>query len=150
MKLNDFNDVFFFFTEKYIKSKILMAILAIVVIVKLIKLKLFVFLPLLMGVHNAKKLFLKFILFVFPALTHIFKLCSWYHNNYHSTKYHHHHHQISHLHHTVSILECVEVCHPKIMYIINVPYVTTIIGKMHNNRLANGRFLRKSVFFIYH
>lgn len=91
------------FTEKYIKSKLLMGLLAIVLVIKLIKLKLFFFLPLILGVHNAKKLFLKLVLFVFPALTHIFKLCSWYHDNYHQTKYHHHHHQISHLHHSVSL-----------------------------------------------
>ncbi|XP_069362987.1 uncharacterized protein Osi17 isoform X2 [Maniola hyperantus] len=45
-----------------------------------------------------KKMFLKILLFLFPALSHIFKLCSWYHQNYHTTKYHHHHHLITHHH----------------------------------------------------
>lgn len=69
-------------------------------IIKLIKIKVFWLLPLIVGVATAKKLVLKFLLFLFPALSHIFKLCSWYHNSYHHTKYHHHQHHINH-HHTI-------------------------------------------------
>lgn len=68
-------------------------------IVKLIKVKLFWILPFIVGVGAAKKLMLKVILFLFPALAHIFKLCSYYHKNYKDgTKYHQHNHQINHLH----------------------------------------------------
>lgn len=69
-------------------------------IIKIIKIKLFWLLPIVIGVGAAKKLLLKFLLFLFPALTHLFKLCSYYQQSYHGTKYHHHHHLINH-HHTV-------------------------------------------------
>nr|XP_026492485.1 uncharacterized protein LOC113398112 [Vanessa tameamea] len=84
--------------KKYIKKKLVMAALAIILVVKLIALKLVFVLPLILGVTTAKKMFLKILLFLFPALSHIFKLCSWYHQNYHTTKYHHHHHLITHHH----------------------------------------------------
>lgn len=83
------------------KSKLLLSFLALVLIIKIIKIKLFWLLPLVIGVGAAKKLLLKFLLFLFPALSHLFKLCSYYQQTYHSTKYHHHHHHINH-HHTVS------------------------------------------------
>lgn len=60
-------------------------------------------LPLIVGVTTAKKLVLKFLLFLFPALSQIFKLCSWYHHSYHKTNFHHHQHHINHLH-TVSFI----------------------------------------------
>lgn len=85
-------------TEKFIKNKLLLSFLAIVLVIKLIKIKIFWVLPLIVGVTAAKKLLLKFVLFLFPALSHLFKLCSYYHKNYQETKYHHHHHQINHLH----------------------------------------------------
>ncbi|XP_068625674.1 uncharacterized protein Osi17 [Battus philenor] len=91
--------VFFQKIKKYIKKKLIMAALAIILVIKLIALKLIFVLPLILGVTTAKKMFLKFLLFLFPALSHIFKLCSWYHQNYHTTKYHHHHHLITHHHH---------------------------------------------------
>ncbi|CAG4964176.1 unnamed protein product [Parnassius apollo] len=91
--------LFFQKIKKYIKKKLVMAALAIILVVKLIALKLIFVLPLILGVTTAKKMFLKFLLFLFPALSHIFKLCSWYHQNYHTTKYHHHHHLITHHHH---------------------------------------------------
>lgn len=69
-------------------------------IIKIIKIKLFWLLPIVIGVGAAKKLLLKFLLFLFPALSHLFKLCSYYQQSYHGTKYHHHHHLINH-HHTV-------------------------------------------------
>uniref|UniRef100_A0A1I8Q3J2 Uncharacterized protein n=1 Tax=Stomoxys calcitrans TaxID=35570 RepID=A0A1I8Q3J2_STOCA len=87
--------------QKIMKSKILLSFLALVLIIKIIKVKLFWLLPLIIGVGAAKKLLLKFLLFLFPALSHLFKLCSYYQQTYHSTtKYHHHHHHIDH-HHTV-------------------------------------------------
>lgn len=89
---------FFFLTEKFFKGKLILSFLAIVLIIKLIKIKIFWILPLIVGVAAAKKMLLKFILFLFPALSHLFKLCSYYHKEYHETKYHHHRHQINHLH----------------------------------------------------
>lgn len=59
--------------------------------------------PILLGVGTAKKIILKVLLFLFPFLTHLFKLCSSYHKDYHQTKYHHHHHQIAHVHHLPSL-----------------------------------------------
>lgn len=70
-------------------------------IIKIIKIKVMWLLPLLVGVGTAKKLVLKFLLFLFPALAHIFKLCSYYHASYHKPNFHHHQHHINHLH-TVS------------------------------------------------
>lgn len=78
----------------------LLSFIALVLIIKIIKIKLFWLLPIVIGVGAAKKLLLKFLLFLFPALTHLFKLCSYYQQSYHGTKYHHHHHLINH-HHTV-------------------------------------------------
>lgn len=98
---NEFGKVkmdFVFVSEKFFKNKMLLSLLAIVLVIKLIKIKIFWILPLIVGVATAKKLLLKFILFLFPALSHLFKLCSYYHKNYHDTKYHHHQHQINHLH----------------------------------------------------
>ena len=66
---------------------------ALLLIVKMVKVKLMFLLPLILGVGTAKKLLLKVLLFVFPALSHLFKLCSYYHANY--AKYHHHHHKVS-------------------------------------------------------
>ncbi|XP_037296083.1 uncharacterized protein LOC115453262 [Manduca sexta] len=90
--------IFFHKIKKYIKKKLVSAAIAIILVVKLIALKLIFVLPLILGVTTAKKMFLKLLLFLFPALSHIFKLCSWYHQNYHTTKYHHHHHLITHHH----------------------------------------------------
>ncbi|XP_063706260.1 uncharacterized protein LOC134835318 [Culicoides brevitarsis] len=84
--------------KKNIKQKLLLAFVGIILIIKIIKIKVFWLLPMIVGVTTAKKLVLKFLLFLFPALSHIFKLCSYYHSNYHKTNYHHHHHSISHVH----------------------------------------------------
>lgn len=94
--------VLFSIAEKFFRNKLLLSFLAIVLVIKLIKIKVLWILPLIVGVTTAKKLVLKFVLFLFPALANIFKLCSYYHKNYHDTKFHHHQHHISHLH-TVSI-----------------------------------------------
>ncbi|XP_013185002.2 uncharacterized protein LOC106130651 [Amyelois transitella] len=90
--------LFFHKIKKMLKRKLVTAAIGIILVVKLIALKLVFVLPIIFGVTTAKKMFLKFLLFLFPALSHIFKLCSWYHNNYHTTKYHHHHHLITHHH----------------------------------------------------
>ncbi|KAG4068746.1 hypothetical protein HA402_002437 [Bradysia odoriphaga] len=84
--------------KKFFRNKLLLSFLAIVLVIKLIKIKVLWILPLIVGVTTAKKLVLKFVLFLFPALANIFKLCSYYHKNYHDTKFHHHQHHISHLH----------------------------------------------------
>lgn len=86
--------------EKNIQKKLLLALVGIILVIKIIKIKLFWLLPMLVGANAAKKLLLKVLLFLFPALAHIFKLCSYYHESYHKTNFHHHHHQINH-HHTV-------------------------------------------------
>ncbi|EDW84597.2 uncharacterized protein Dwil_GK13049 [Drosophila willistoni] len=86
--------------QKFLRSKLLLSFLALLLIIKIIKIKLFWLLPIVIGVGAAKKLLLKFLLFLFPALSHLFKLCSYYQQSYHTTKYHHHHHLIDH-HHTV-------------------------------------------------
>lgn len=88
-----------FVLEKYFKNKLLMAFMSIVLVIGLIKTKLMFFMPLVVGVGTAKKVLLKILLFLFPALSHLFKLCTYYHDSYHNTKYHHHHHQIAHVHH---------------------------------------------------
>ncbi|XP_043863354.1 uncharacterized protein LOC6573159 isoform X3 [Drosophila mojavensis] len=86
--------------NKFLRNKLLLSFIALVLIIKIIKIKLFWLLPIVIGVGAAKKLLLKFLLFLFPALSHLFKLCSYYQQPYHGTKYHHHHHLINH-HHTV-------------------------------------------------
>ena len=75
------------------KKKLMMAFFAIMLVVKMIKVKLMFILPMLLGVGAAKKLFLKVLLFLFPAFAHIFKFCAYYHAAH--AKYHHHHHQAS-------------------------------------------------------
>lgn len=87
-------------SDKFLRNKLLLSFIALVLIIKIIKIKLFWLLPIIIGVGAAKKLLLKFLLFLFPALTHLFKLCSYYQQSYHGTKYHHHQHHINH-HHTV-------------------------------------------------
>ncbi|XP_062124121.1 uncharacterized protein LOC133837393 isoform X2 [Drosophila sulfurigaster albostrigata] len=87
--------------DKFLRNKLLLSFIALALIIKIIKIKLFWLLPIVIGVGAAKKLLLKFLLFLFPALSHLFKLCSYYQQSYHGgTKYHHHHHLINH-HHTV-------------------------------------------------
>ncbi|KAH8288301.1 hypothetical protein KR054_000661 [Drosophila jambulina] len=87
--------------QKFLRSKLVLSFLALLLIIKIIKIKLFWLLPIIIGVGAAKKLLLKFLLFLFPALSHLFKLCSYYQQSYHAPpKYHHHHHLIDH-HHTV-------------------------------------------------
>ncbi|KAM7359225.1 DUF1676 domain-containing protein Osi17 isoform 1-T4 [Cochliomyia hominivorax] len=103
--------------QKFMKSKLLLSFLALVLIIKIIKIKLFWLLPLVIGVGAAKKLLLKFLLFLFPALSHLFKLCSYYQQTYHSTKYHHHHHHINHHHTVVPAWHSAENSHiPEIIY----------------------------------
>ncbi|XP_037815153.1 uncharacterized protein LOC119605856 isoform X2 [Lucilia sericata] len=103
--------------QKFLKSKLLLSFLALVLIIKIIKIKLFWLLPLVIGVGAAKKLLLKFLLFLFPALSHLFKLCSYYQQTYHSTKYHHHHHHINHHHTVVPAWHSAENSHiPEIIY----------------------------------
>ncbi|XP_043266010.1 uncharacterized protein LOC122405386 [Colletes gigas] len=88
--------------RKFIQNKLLTSFLALLLIIKLIKLKFMFVIPFLFGVGTAKKLFLKLLLFFIPAFAHVFKLCSSYYTA-HSTKYHHHHHQIAHHHHHVPV-----------------------------------------------
>ncbi|XP_063229015.1 uncharacterized protein LOC134534469 [Bacillus rossius redtenbacheri] len=92
----------FFKKHKEFKKKLLMSFMALLLVIKMIKVKLIYLLPLLIGVGAAKKLLLKVLLFIFPAFSHLFKFCSTYHSSY-SGKYHHHHHKIAHHHHHVKV-----------------------------------------------
>ncbi|KAJ1525436.1 hypothetical protein ONE63_010248 [Megalurothrips usitatus] len=83
------------------KKKLMSSFFALLLIIKMIKVKLMFLLPLILGVGAAKKLLLKVLLFLFPALSHLFKLCTFYHANY--AKYHHHHHKIAHHHHVIPV-----------------------------------------------
>ncbi|KYM78007.1 hypothetical protein ALC53_11474 [Atta colombica] len=88
--------------KKFIQNKLLISFLALLLIIKLIKVKFLFIIPFLFGVGTAKKLFLKLLLFFIPAFAHIFKLCSSYYSSQ-ATKFHHHHHQIAHHHHHVPV-----------------------------------------------
>ncbi|GAB1865640.1 hypothetical protein CAJAP_06719 [Camponotus japonicus] len=94
--------IFFKKIRKFIQNRLLTSFLALLLIIKLIKVKFLFVIPFLFGVGAAKKLFLKLLLFFIPAFAHIFKLCSSYYST-HATKYHHHHHQIAHHHHHVPV-----------------------------------------------
>lgn len=72
------------------------ALMAILLVVKMLAAKFLFILPTIIGAAAAKKLILKIMLFVFPALNHLFKLCAYVP---HGTKFHHHKHVISHIHH---------------------------------------------------
>ncbi|XP_054286755.1 uncharacterized protein LOC129002747 [Macrosteles quadrilineatus] len=93
--------LFFKHIKKLFRKKLMSSMLAAMLILKLLKLKLMFFLPVLLGVGTAKKILLKVLLFLFPALAHLFKLCSYYHHKH--AKYHHHHHQIAHHHHHIPV-----------------------------------------------
>ncbi|XP_071557028.1 uncharacterized protein Osi17 [Temnothorax nylanderi] len=88
--------------KKFITAKLLTSLLALLLIIKLIKVKFLFIIPFLFGVGAAKKLFLKLLLFFIPAFAHIFKLCSSYYSNQ-GPKFHHHHHQVAHHHHHVPV-----------------------------------------------
>ncbi|XP_043472591.1 uncharacterized protein LOC122505174 [Leptopilina heterotoma] len=95
--------LFFKKIRKAIQNKLLMSFLALLLIIKLIKLKFMFVIPFLFGVGAAKKLFLKLLLFLVPAFAHVFKLCSSYYSSPHSKLQHHHHHQVAHHHHHVPV-----------------------------------------------
>ncbi|XP_050305023.1 uncharacterized protein LOC126742412 [Anthonomus grandis grandis] len=80
---------------KFINEKIIYAVLAILLVIKLLAVKFLFILPLIVGAATAKKLLLKILLFVFPFLHHVFKFCAYYPIQ---AKFHHHKHLISHIH----------------------------------------------------
>jgi hypothetical protein len=82
--------------KNYISEKLIYALMAILLVIKLLAAKFMFFLPMMVGAVTAKKLLIKVLLFLFPALHHLFKLCSYVP---HGTKFHHHKHHISHVHH---------------------------------------------------
>ncbi|XP_073969938.1 uncharacterized protein isoform X3 [Rhodnius prolixus] len=85
-------------SKQLFKKRLMSSFMAAMLIIKMVKMKLIFLLPLLVGVTTAKKILLKVLLFLFPALAHLFKLCAYYHHQH--TKYHlHHHHQVAHHHH---------------------------------------------------
>ncbi|CAB3385189.1 Hypothetical predicted protein [Cloeon dipterum] len=89
------------FSQK-IKKKLLFGFFALLLIIKLIKIKLFFLLPLILGVGTVKKLAIKFLFFVFPALASLFKTCHQHHHHGPVKQYHIHHlkhHGGGHHHH---------------------------------------------------
>ncbi|XP_060850263.1 uncharacterized protein LOC132929148 [Rhopalosiphum padi] len=88
--------------KQLFKKKLMSSGMALMLIIKLIKIKVLFLLPLLIGAGAAKKILLKVLLFVFPPLAHLFKLCSYYHH--HASKfYHFHHHKVKHHHHHLKV-----------------------------------------------
>ncbi|XP_059488576.1 uncharacterized protein LOC132204222 [Neocloeon triangulifer] len=85
------------FSQK-IKKKLLFGFFALLLIIKLIKIKLFFLLPLILGVGTVKKLAIKFLFFVFPALASLFKTCHQHHHHGHVKQYHIHHLKPHHHH----------------------------------------------------
>lgn len=80
-------------TGKFIQNRLIMSFLALLLIVKLIKVKFAFIIPFLFGAAVSKKIFLKILLFLVPAFAHVFKLCSAYYSS-HTKSHHHHHHQV--------------------------------------------------------
>ncbi|KAG5884636.1 hypothetical protein JTB14_035731 [Gonioctena quinquepunctata] len=87
--------IFFKKIRKFISERLLLALLAILLVIKLLAVKILFVLPAIIGVAAAKKLILKVLLFIFPALHHLFKLCAY---TPYGAKHHIHKHQISHIH----------------------------------------------------
>ncbi|KDR19958.1 hypothetical protein L798_05237, partial [Zootermopsis nevadensis] len=110
---NDSGEGRIFFKKQ--KKKLMMAFFALLMVIKMIKVKLMFLVPMLLGVGTAKKLFLKLLLFIFPAFAHIFKFCAYYHAAH--TKFHHHHHQIAHHHHHVPVPVPVHVDHSHTVHV---------------------------------
>ncbi|XP_056635940.1 uncharacterized protein LOC130444685 [Diorhabda sublineata] len=81
--------------KKFITDRLLYALLAVLVIIKLLAVNVLFFLPSMLGVVTAKKIIVKILLFFFPALHHLFKLCAY---TPYGTKHHIHKHQIAHIH----------------------------------------------------
>ncbi|KAK0089236.1 hypothetical protein PV325_008365 [Microctonus aethiopoides] len=88
--------------RKFIQNRLLVSFLALLLVIKLVKVKFMFIIPFLFGVGTAKKIFLKLLLFLIPAFAHVFKLCSSYYTS-HSKYHHHHHHKIAHHHHHVPV-----------------------------------------------
>ncbi|XP_019870366.2 uncharacterized protein LOC109598904 [Aethina tumida] len=82
--------------KKFLGERLMYALMAILMVIKLLAVKFMFILPAVMGVAAAKKLIFKLLLFVFPALHHLFKWCAYVP---HTTKFHHHKHHIQHYHH---------------------------------------------------
>ncbi|XP_018575223.1 uncharacterized protein LOC108914016 [Anoplophora glabripennis] len=87
--------LFFKRIRKFISQRLIYALLAILLVIKLLAVKVLFVLPTIVGVAAAKKLLLKVLLFLFPALHHLFKLCAYVP---YGAKHHIHKHQISHIH----------------------------------------------------
>lgn len=88
--------------RKFIQNRLLMSFFALLLIIKLIKVKFAFIIPFLFGAAVSKKIFLKLLLFLVPAFAHVFKLCSAYYSS-HTKSHHHHHHQVAHHHHHVPV-----------------------------------------------
>lgn len=84
-----------FISEEFISERLVWALLAILLVIKLVAVKVLFILPTILGVAAAKKLILKVVLFIFPFLHHLFKFCAY---TPYGAKHHIHKHQISHIH----------------------------------------------------
>ncbi|KAF4532562.1 hypothetical protein B566_EDAN008486 [Ephemera danica] len=82
-----------------LKKKLLLGFFALLLIIKLIKIKLFFLLPLILGVGTVKKLAIKFLFFIFPALAALFKSCHHHHHHVPVKQYHLHTVKHTHPHH---------------------------------------------------
>nr|CAH7742910.1 unnamed protein product [Callosobruchus chinensis] len=87
--------IFFKKIREYISERLLYALLALLLVIKFLAVKLLFVLPAIIGAAAAKKLILKVLLFLFPALHHLFKLCAY---TPYGAKHHIHKHQIAHIH----------------------------------------------------
>lgn len=87
--------MFFYFAEEFISERLAWALLAILLVIKLLAVKVLFILPTILGVAAAKKIILKVLLFLFPFLHHLFKLCAY---TPYGAKHHIHKHQIAHIH----------------------------------------------------
>ncbi|CAG9860640.1 unnamed protein product [Phyllotreta striolata] len=87
--------IFFNKIGKFISERLVLALLAILLVIKLLAVKFLFILPSMMGVVAAKKLIVKVLLFLFPFLHHLFKLCAY---TPYGAKHHIHKHQIAHIH----------------------------------------------------
>ncbi|XP_046409225.1 uncharacterized protein LOC124174158 [Ischnura elegans] len=82
----------FFHSHKkhHFKKRLIMGFFALLLVIKLIKVKVLYLLPLILGVGTVKKLILKALIFIFPAFASLFKYCSGYKTHHHHTVAYHH------------------------------------------------------------
>ncbi|KAG8230795.1 hypothetical protein J437_LFUL011359 [Ladona fulva] len=82
--------LFFHHKHKHFKKRLIMGFFALLLVIKLIKIKLLYLLPIILGVGTVKKLILKALIFIFPAFASIFKYCAGHKTHHHHTVAYHH------------------------------------------------------------